>query len=247
MLPIERKSVEPLAAHTDPWHVSAKHQSLHHMVAKPDWSDEAVLTDLREWVSPALRLEKGCYWIVDDTDFPKKGQHSVGVARQYCGQLGKQDNCQVAVSLSLASARGSLPIALRLYLPEEWAGDKARQEKAGVPTEITFATKLQIALEQIRAAKTAGIPVSLMLGDAGYGNGIEFLRSIRKVSPTRRLYATRQPEECSVTSRTRSQRFATYLPARHLPAPRPLSLLRAGDHEAHFVTQYDSDLARQLT
>ena len=129
------------------------------MVAKSDWSDEAVLEGVREWVSPALKLEKGCYWIVDDTGFPKKGQHSVGVARQYCGQLGKQDNCQVAVSLSLASARGSLPIGFRLDLPEEWASDQARREKAGVPAEITFASEPQIALEQIRAAKTAGVPV----------------------------------------------------------------------------------------
>jgi SRSO17 transposase len=83
MLPIERKSVEPFAAHSDPWHVSAKHQSLHHMVAKSDWSDEAVLGAVREWASPAMKLEDGCSWIVDDTGFPKKGRHSVGVARQY--------------------------------------------------------------------------------------------------------------------------------------------------------------------
>jgi len=174
MLPIERKSVEPLAAHTDPWHVSSKHQSLHHLVAKADWSDEAVLGGVREWATPALKLEEECYWIVDDTGFPKKGKHSVGVGRQYCGQLGKQDNCQVAVSLSLASAYGSLPIAFRLYLPEEWANDNARRETAGVPTEIRFATKPQIALEQIRAAKAAGVPVGVVLADAAYGTSIDF-------------------------------------------------------------------------
>jgi SRSO17 transposase len=178
MLPIERKSVEPLAAHSDPWHVSAKHQSLHHMVAKSDWSDEAVLGGVREWAIPALKLEDGCFWIVDDTGFPKKGRHSVGVARQYCGQLGKQDNCQVAVSLSLASQRGSLPIAFRLYLPEEWVADEARREKAGVPAEITFATKPQIALEQIRAAKAAGVPAGVVLADSGYGNSINYRESL---------------------------------------------------------------------
>ena len=119
MLPIARKSIEPLAAHTDPWHVSAKHQSLHHFVSKSQWSDEAVLAQVRNWVAPHLQLSEECYWIVDDTGFPKQGEHSVGVARQYCGQLGKQDNCQVAVSLSLASACASLPIAYRLYLPKE--------------------------------------------------------------------------------------------------------------------------------
>lgn len=181
MLPIERKSVEPLAAHTDPWRVSSKHQSLHHMVAKADWSDEAVLGGVREWAIPGLELEEDCYWIVDDTGFPKKGRHSVGVTRQYCGQLGKQDNCQVAVSLSLASARGSLPIAFRLYLPEEWAKDKARRKKAGVPAEIEFATKPQIALEQIRAAKAAGIPVGIVLADAAYGTSIDFREGLSEL------------------------------------------------------------------
>jgi SRSO17 transposase len=125
--------------------------------------------------------ERYTYSIVDDTGFPKKGQHSVGVARQYCGQPGKQDNCQVALRLSLATARGSLPISFRLYLPEEWARDKARREKVGVPAEITFATEPQIALEQIRAAKTAGVPVGVVLGDAGYGNGIEFRDGLREL------------------------------------------------------------------
>lgn len=181
MLPIECKSVEPLAAHTDPWHVSAKHQSLHHVVAKSQWSDEAVLGGILEWVSPALKLRESCFWIVDDTGFPKKGKHSVGVARQYCGQLGKQDNCQVAVSLSLASARGSVPIAWRLYLPEEWANDPARRKKTGVPREIPFKTKPQIALEQIRAAKTSGAPVGVVLADAAYGNDTSFRETLSEL------------------------------------------------------------------
>ena len=89
MLPIHRKSIEPLAAHTDPLHVAAKHQSLHHFVAKAGWSDSAVMARIRDWVLPHLGLDEGCYWIIDDTGYPKKGTHSVGVARQYCGQLGK--------------------------------------------------------------------------------------------------------------------------------------------------------------
>jgi SRSO17 transposase len=170
MLPIERKSVEPLAAHTDPLHVSAKHQSLHHLVAKSEWSDRAVLACVRDWVMPELGRKSQFYWIVDDTGFPKKGEHSVGVARQYCGQLGKQDNCQVAVSLSLASERGSVPIEWQLYLPEVWAKDQRRRKKAGVPKEVKFLTKPKIALDQIRAAKAAGVPIGVVLADAGYGN-----------------------------------------------------------------------------
>jgi len=170
MLPIERKSVEPLAAHIDPGHVSAKHQSLHHLVADSEWSDVAVLGRVREWVIAQLGRNSQFYWIVDDTGFPKKGTYSVGVARQYCGQLGKQDNCQVAVSLSLASERGSVPIDWRLYLPKEWAKDRRRRKKAGVPKEVRFLTKPDIALEQIRAAKAAGVPIGIVLADTGYGN-----------------------------------------------------------------------------
>ena len=114
----ERKSVEPLAAITAPERVSAQHQSLLHFVGKASWSDEAVLSKVRELTLPILE-QRGPVeaWIIDDTGFPKKGKHSVGVARQYCGQLGKQDNCQIAVSLSVANHHGSLPIAYRLYLP----------------------------------------------------------------------------------------------------------------------------------
>jgi SRSO17 transposase len=178
MLPIERKSVEPLAAHTDPLHVSAKHQSLHHLVAKSEWSDRAVLACVRDWVMPELGRKSQFYWIVDDTGFPKKGKHSVGVARQYCGQLGKQDNCQVAVSLSLASERGSVPIEWQLYLPEVWAKDQWRRKKAGVPKEVKFLTKPKIALEQIRAAKAAGVTIGVVLADAGYGNENAFRQAL---------------------------------------------------------------------
>lgn len=121
VLPLSRNSVEPMAAHIDPLHASAKHQSLHHFVAKAEWSDKAIMQRVREWVIPALGAhaaeEAGYYWIIDDTGFPKKGRHSVGVARQYCGQLGEQDNCQVAVSLSIATQRGSLPIAISCMSP----------------------------------------------------------------------------------------------------------------------------------
>src|SRR6266508_4801794 len=184
MLPLERKSVEPLAAHTDPLHVSAKHQSLHHLVAQSEWSDKAVLKCVRDWVMPKLGPKSSFYWIVDDTGFPKKGVHSVGVARQYCGQLGKQDNCQVAVSLSLANHHASLPVVYRLYLPEAWAADHKRRRKTGVPKEIGFKTKPEIALEQIEAACKAGLPRGVVLMDAGYGCNTDLRTSISALALT---------------------------------------------------------------
>jgi SRSO17 transposase len=174
MLPIDRKSVEPLAAYADPMHVGAKHQALHHFVAKSDWSDVALLDRVRQWVLPELGVESGTFWIIDDTGIPKKGKCSVGVARQYCGQLGKQDNCQVAVSLSLATERGSLPVGYRLYLPAEWAQDAQRRFKVGVPETMTFATKPDIALSLIRNALEKGVPPGIVLADAGYGNDTAF-------------------------------------------------------------------------
>jgi SRSO17 transposase len=171
LMPIERKSVEPMAAVTAPAQVAAKHQSLLHFVGNAPWSDAAMLAKVGELVLPALERSGPVEaWIIDDTGFPKKGRHSVGVTRQYCGQLGKQDNCQVAVSLSLANHDASLPIAYRLYLPEDWAKDQARRDKARVPETIAFQTKPEIAFEQIKAARAAGLPEGVVLMDAGYGN-----------------------------------------------------------------------------
>lgn len=178
MLPIERKSVEPLASHIDPLHVRSKHQSLHHFVADSDWSDEAVLKRIREWVIPTLGTEDGCYWIVDDSGHPKYGKHSVGVAHQYCGNVGKTANCQVAVSLSLATERGSVPIDYRLYLPKEWAEDETRRDKTGVPKATCFATKPEIALAQMSAAVASGVPPGVVLADAAYGDETAFREGI---------------------------------------------------------------------
>jgi SRSO17 transposase len=171
MMPCERKSVEPMAAITAPERTAAQHQSLLHFIGQAPWSDEKVLAKVREMVLPEMERQGAIEaWIIDDTGFPKKGRHSVGVARQYCGQLGKQDNCQAAVSLSVANRHASLPVSYRLYLPEEWAGDAARRRKAGVPKEVGFQTKPEIALEQIRAACAADIARGVVLLDAGYGN-----------------------------------------------------------------------------
>ena len=167
----ERKSVEPMAEKVSPARVAAKHQSLLHFVGQSAWSDEAMLGKVRELVTPALATDGGVEaWIVDDTGFQKKGSHSVGVARQYCGRLGKTDNCQIAVSLSIANHQMSLPIAYRLYLPEAWANDRERRAKAHVPADVEFRTKPQIALSQIEAALRAGVAPGVVLADAAYGS-----------------------------------------------------------------------------
>jgi SRSO17 transposase len=171
VLPCERKSVEPMAAVTAPERVSAQHQSLLHFVNQAPWSDDHVLAKVREMVVPAIERHGPIEaWIIDDTGLPKKGHHSVGVAHQYCGQLGKQANCQVAVSLSIANHAASLPVAYQLYLPKDWAEDQSRRHKAGVPEEVSFKTKPQIALEHIRWACKRGLPGDLVLLDAGYGH-----------------------------------------------------------------------------
>jgi SRSO17 transposase len=171
----ERKSIEPMAARLDPHHVQAMRQSLHHVVAKAPWKDEVLLGQVREQVLPAMEQNGSVVaWIVDDTGFPKKGKHSVGVTRQYCGQVGKQENCRVAVSLSLATWSSSLPIAYRLYLPKEWAEDAKRRKKAEVPKVIEFQTKPEIALDQIRAAVDAKVTRGIVLADAAYGINTDF-------------------------------------------------------------------------
>ena len=170
MLPGGGKSVEPMAARVPPQNVRSAHQSMHHLVADADWSDQGLLAVVATQVLPALmKKSKACHWIVDDTGFAKKGTHSVGVARQYCGRLGKTDNCQIAVSLSIANEHGSLPVAYQLYLSEEWAQDAARRKKVGVPDQIVFHTKTALAMEQIDGALAAGIPVGIVLADAAYG------------------------------------------------------------------------------
>ena len=185
VMPCERKSVEPMAAITAPDRTAAQHQSLLHFVGQSPWSDEKVLAKVGEMVLPAIERHGPIEaWIIDDTGFPKQGEHSVGVARQYCGQLGKQDNCQVAVSLSLANHHASLPAAYRLYLPNEWAADSKRRRKTGVPEEIVFKTKPEIALEQIEAACKVGLPRGIVLMDAGYGCNTDLRTSISALALT---------------------------------------------------------------
>ncbi len=214
LLDCERKSVEPIAAATAPHATGAQHQALLHFLAKGEWSDAKVLGKVRELVLPQIERHGPIQaWIIDDTSFPKCGSHSVGVSHQYCGQLGKQANCQVAVSLSVANHAASLPVAYRLYLPESWASDEKRRKKAGVPEDIEFQTKPKIALQQIEWACAAGIPRGVALMDCAYGSDL----SLR-----RRLTALELAYAVGVWARTlvRKAKRATTRPSRLPISPR---------------------------
>jgi SRSO17 transposase len=171
LLPGERESVEPMAAKVDPFRVGAAHQSLHHFVAKAPWDDAALLRAVRDYALPAM-LERGPIraWLVDDTGLPKKGELSVGVARQYCGTLGKVGNCQLGVFLAYVSARGHALVDKRLYLPPAWTADPARCQATGVPAEVGYQSKAELGLAMLRQARAAGhLQGTWVAGDDAYG------------------------------------------------------------------------------
>jgi SRSO17 transposase len=152
---------------------------MHHFVANALWDERAVLEVSRDYALGQLERHGPVQaWVVDDTAYPKKGRHSVGVARQYCGVLGKQENCQVAVTVSLVSATMSVPAAYRLYLPEGWAGDRARREQAGIPEEVGFERKWEIALSALETLLADELPRAPVVADAGYGTVTAFREGI---------------------------------------------------------------------
>ena len=170
-IPGERKSVEPMAATVAPSRVSAGHQSMLHFAGQAPWSGEAMPGKVRDLVLPAMVARGGpvVAWIVDDTGFARKGVHSVGVARQYCGRLGKTGNCQIAVTLSIANHTASLPVAHRLHLPQDWAND---------------------------AALAAGAGKGGVLADAAYGTGGQFRAGLIRLGPTCAAGARLLPRPC---------------------------------------------------
>jgi SRSO17 transposase len=175
----ERKSIEPMAARLvdDASEIQAMRQRLQQAVVIADWADDEMRGRLARKLETELPGIEAL--VVDDTGFPKKGTHSVGVARQYSGTLGRIDNCQVAVSLHLAGESGSGCIAMQLFLPEAWAGDARRRETAGVPAEVAFQKKWEISLAQIDAALRWGIRKHVVLADPGYGDASEFRDALR--------------------------------------------------------------------
>jgi SRSO17 transposase len=174
----ERKSIEPLSRRVtlpDELAVKDPDQALQQFVNQSPWDERKVLRRYRSLLAGTFASPQGIF-LFDDVSFPKQGNCSVGVQRQYCGALGKKANCQVAVSVHYVSPnKGHYPLDLRLYLPEVWLSDKARLDKAGVPlAERRSLTKPQIALELLDGVRAEGLPGRAVVADAGYGVSEEF-------------------------------------------------------------------------
>lgn len=230
----ERKSVEPMAARLAPDHVQSTHESLHHFVAQSPWSDAELLRQVRSYVLPAMQKQGPVVaWIVDETGWVKQGTHSVGVAHQYCGRVKRKANCQVSVSLSVATASASIPIAWRLYLPEDWANDAARRREAGVPEGEAFQTKPAMALRQIQQAVGEGVAPGVVLADEVYGSNREFRAGVEEL---------KLPYSLAVRSLT-----TVWAGERQpLPPKRPAGRLRRdADHQPFTVEQLAHTLPKQ--
>src|SRR4051812_13586790 len=191
--------------------------------------DTAVLTAMHETVLPAIEAHGPVrFWITDETSMAKKGERSVGVARQYCGELGKVENCQVMVTLSVATDVAGLPIAARLYLPEEWIDHDERRAKARIPLDVGFQTKPSLALDQIRAAHAAGVPPGVVLADEVYGSSAAFRRGVAALGldyavAVRSTQEVRPPQD---RRRARPWRDETAVTVRTLVARLPRSVWR---------------------
>ena len=183
LLPGERKSMEPIAERLESGNVSRRHQAIQHFVSEASWKDGPVRERVLGRVVPVMQKRGAIeHWIVDDTTLLKSGRQSVGVAIQYSGLVGTTANCQSLVSLSLATEAVSMPVACDLYLPEEWAHDHKRRLHAGVPPHLTFRTKIEMAIDQIRHAVAAGLPRGIVLADAAYGGARSFRDALRDLA-----------------------------------------------------------------
>jgi SRSO17 transposase len=210
LMPGERKSVEPLAARVAPDDV----EQLHHFVATSRWETEAIEQVLLDKADAVLG-GPDAHIIIDDTALPKKGQHSVGVAHQYCGQLGKQANCQSLVSVTLARDEVPIPIALRLFLPQAWSEDRARCRRAGVPDETVHKPKWQIALDEVRRIRSAGVRFKDVLADAGYGACAQFRQELSAMQITWAVGISPEQLVYPLNVRLRFPKASTGRPRKH--------------------------------
>jgi SRSO17 transposase len=180
----ERKSAEPIAARAcaDPEKARAYHEKLLHFVGRSLWDDRAVRLEATRYALTELqKRERITTWVIDDTGFLKQGKHSVGVQRQYTGSAGKIANCQLGVSLCIATPTEHLPIDFELYLPKSWIEDAKRRKEARVPTDMVFKTKVELAIGMIQRAAHDGIPGEIVLADSFYGRSWELREAVRRV------------------------------------------------------------------
>src|SRR5580658_2151456 len=169
----ERKSVQPIAERIG----GGDEQALNQFLNQSPWE----VSEIQKRLARRLADEgvDPVYWVIDETSFPKAGEHSVGVARQYCGALGKIANCQVAVSLHWSQGEVSYPINWRLFLPEDWIKDDARRQEARIPPEVVHRTKQALALELIAQGRDWSLPPGVVLADSAYGNDFDFRQELR--------------------------------------------------------------------
>jgi SRSO17 transposase len=180
----ERKSIEPIAARAcaDPARADAEHQRLLHFALDAPWSDDDVRREAARYALEAMTAREPVdSWIIDDTGFLKQGKHSVGVQRQYTGSAGKTTNCQIGVSLTVATRTEQVPIDFALYLPETWTEDRARRREARIPDDVQFATKTELALRLLQRAVDNGVAPGLVLADQAYGTAREFRKGVREM------------------------------------------------------------------
>jgi SRSO17 transposase len=156
------------------------HDRLLHFVGDSPWDDRAVRREAARYVTSTLAArESVTTWIIDDTGFPKQGTHSVGVQRQYTGTLGKVGNCQIGVSLVLATRTEQVPVDFALYLPRSWTDDADRRAKARIPEDVVFKTKTELALDLIARAVEDKLPGDVVLADTAYGESFDFRSAVR--------------------------------------------------------------------
>lgn len=178
----ERKSIEPIAARAceDESGCERLHDRLLHFVREGAWSDRDVRREASRYAIAVMgEREPVTCWIVDDTGMLKQGKHSPGVQRQYTGSAGKIANCQIAISLSVATAGEQVPIDMELYLPESWTSDPKRRRRARIPDSTVFKTKVDLALDMITRAVEDGVPGNVMLADSFYGRSHDFRDTMR--------------------------------------------------------------------
>jgi SRSO17 transposase len=220
----ERKSIEPMASRLP----GADVQALRQFVGQSPWAVEQVQGRLAQKVVDLLSEAE--VWILDETSFPKAGRHSVGVARQYCGTLGKIANCQVAVSLHWSSAEASCPLLWRLYLPKEWLEDKERAREVKLPPGTVYRTKTELALEEIDQALAWGLPSLPVVADSGYGNDFQFRQALRErhlqyavqVEPTTAVWKEDPNLPVPAPKKKKTGRPRRYFPPEALPRPESL-------------------------